>query len=61
MKGIVLAVVALLFIAVVGYVGWQFKRQWNYSWAYESMVEQTAEKKVCEMVKPEYLKDPEKC
>lgn len=46
-----------LLICLVSYAGYQFNRWWNYSWSYESKVQET----VCEMVKPEYLKNPEQC
>ena len=61
MKAVMGGVLFVLILAVLGYAGWQFKRHWNYSWGYEAMVEETAERKVCEMVKPEYLKNPERC
>ena len=52
--GIILIVAVVILIGVGIY---QFKRSWNYSWGYESKVQGT----VCEMVKPELLKDPEQC
>ena len=48
-------------IIIVSILGWNIRRQWNYSWGYNAMVESTVEEKVCEMVKPEYLKDPSDC
>ena len=47
---------ALIFIliAVVSYGGWVIVKKWNYAWGYESMVKNT----VCQMVKPEHLKEP---
>lgn len=50
-----ISVVLVLVLIVWGI--YQVKRSWNYSWAYKSRVEQT----VCEMVKPEYLKNPGDC
>ncbi len=46
--GVILVV--LLFI----YGMWHVARVWNYSWGYEDMVQET----ICEMVKPEFLKEP---
>lgn len=52
----VIVVVIVLAIALsVG--GWFLKRWWNYAWSYESQVTET----VCEMVKPEALRDPGRC
>jgi hypothetical protein len=33
------------------------KRSWNYYWGYENETVET----ICEMVKPEYLVDEDKC
>lgn len=46
----------VLFVAAV-YGLWQLSRTINYNISYADMVEET----VCEMVKPEHLKEPEKC
>lgn len=48
------AITAFLLVSILSYGGWILFRYWNYSWGYESMVRNT----VCEMVKPEYLKEP---
>jgi len=50
MKQTILLIIAVL---VIGYSTWQIKRWVNYSWGYQSQVRST----VCEMVKPEYIKD----
>lgn len=47
----------VIILATISYIAWQWKRDWNYSWSYESRVQQT----VCVMVKPEYLKNPKEC
>lgn len=48
------AIVLLLVVFAVGtYFMWYFGRALNYSLSYESMTQQT----VCEMVKPEHLKE----
>lgn len=46
----------LLFVGLT-YGVWQLSRTINYSLSYEDMVQET----VCEIVKPEHLKEPEKC
>lgn len=59
MKGKILAII-LIFIVVIVFVFiglWNLKRGFNYSFGYESQVKQT----VCEMVKPEHLKNPKDC
>lgn len=50
-------VIFFLIIGGISYGYFQWKRTWNYSWGYESRVKET----VCEMVKPEYLRNPEDC
>lgn len=50
-------VLAGLVIIAITYYGWQFKRWVNYSWSYESQVT----KSICDMVKPESLKNPARC
>jgi hypothetical protein len=55
------AILSIIFIILLG-VGcsqlrYQFDREWNYSRAYEGKVQET----ICEMVKPEYLKNPKDC
>ncbi|VAW58912.1 hypothetical protein MNBD_GAMMA08-1546 [hydrothermal vent metagenome] len=52
-----LLLVGVIVVMVFGYGMWQFKRWFNYSWGYEDQVTST----VCEMVKPEYLKNPSRC
>lgn len=51
----------LLVVFVIGYLFWylpyQYERTKNYKLGYESHVVRT----ICEMVKPEYLKNPDKC
>ena len=53
----IIIVVGLAIILSLGYGAWHLKRWWNYTWGYQSQVTET----VCEMVKPEYLINPEKC
>lgn len=53
----VLVILAGLSIIAITYYGWQFKRWVNYSWSYESQVT----KSICDMVKPQYLKDSKRC
>ncbi len=55
----ILKYIALVSFAVVATLGfmygmWNLSRYMNYSMSYEDMVRKT----VCEMVKPEYLKQP---
>lgn len=50
-------IVAVVVFAVIAWGAWKFQRSWNYSWAYENFVRGT----ICEMVKPEYLKNPQQC
>jgi hypothetical protein len=45
----------LLILIVVG--GYYVSRLWNSFWYYDSATENI----VCEMVKPEYLKNPDDC
>jgi hypothetical protein len=47
----------VLLLVVIAWGSYHFQRWWNYTWSYESQVTDT----ICEMVKPEYLKHPEKC
>ena len=53
--GVLLVIVVI--IAGITYGGYQIKRAWNYSWGYESKVQW----EICDMIKPEALKDPERC
>lgn len=57
--GVVSAILVVIMIA--GYLFWylpyQYERSKNYKLGYESHVRAT----VCEMVKPEHLKNPEDC
>ena len=56
--------IIILFALLIGGIFWgiyQFKRSWNYSWAYESRVQETADERICAMVKPEHLIDPSIC
>ncbi len=46
----------ILFVVVI-YTSWSIQRWFNYSMGYENNVRST----VCEMVKPEYLKNPGDC
>lgn len=48
---------AFVLCGLIAYFGWMVARQWNYHWGYEQMVKDT----VCEMVKPEHLKDKSDC
>lgn len=58
MRLIMALVIGFFILFAAGtYLSYAFKRSWNYNWAYKSRVEQT----VCEMVKPEYLIDPNDC
>ena len=57
MKTVIQGFVIGVIIVAISYGGWQLKRWWNYNWGYESQVTQT----VCDMVKPEYLKQPNNC
>lgn len=45
---------ALLLIATLAVCGWILQKKLSYSFSYENMVKET----ICEMVKPEYLKQP---
>ena len=58
-KGLSTLIIVVVVVCVIGlgYGMWQLKRWFNYSWGYESQVTST----VCEMVKPEYLKNPSRC
>lgn len=51
----------LVLLAIVlvplAYGGWHLKRWFNYEFGYGADVQQT----VCQMVKPEYLKNPKDC
>lgn len=53
--------VMVIIVALLGYWGWQIKRELNYSWSYETKVERTVQDVVCDMVKREYLKNPSDC
>jgi hypothetical protein len=48
---------AFLFVVTIAWFGWTVYRQWNYYFIYEQMVQET----VCEMVKPEHLKENTIC
>lgn len=50
-------VIGVVLFAALGLGMWKVARWWNYTWGYETQVQET----VCEMVKPEYLKDPSDC
>jgi hypothetical protein len=52
MKNFLIIIVSILLISGLAYGGWQLKRWFNYSFGYESDVENT----VKELVKPECLK-----
>ena len=55
-----LTIAALIIVAaltVMVYSSYYINRWWNYTFAYENMVKET----VCEMVKPEFLKDSTAC
>jgi len=45
---------AVLLIGLLAYGGWILQKKLSYSFSYENMVKET----VCEMIKPEYLKQP---
>ena len=51
MKG-TLSIVVVVIVILIGFLGWNVKRQINYNLSYKSMVEKT----VRDMVKPEALK-----
>jgi len=53
-KSILIGIMLFLLVVVLP---WQVRRWWHYTWSYESKVHGT----VCEMVKPEALKDPTQC
>ena len=57
MKHIVGIVGVIVVVIAVSWASYQFNRWWNYTWSYESQVTDT----ICEMVKSEHLKKPEKC
>jgi len=57
MKDIVKGILSRIVVCSIFYGMWQIKRWWNYAFGYESQVQGS----ICEMVKPEYLKTPEKC
>lgn len=48
---------AMVIVCAIVYGSWQLGRHINYSLSYEDMVRKT----VCEMVKPEHLKDSKQC
>lgn len=48
------AILAIVLIPMFIYGAWTIARKWNYSLGYEGMVRET----VCEMIKPEHLKQP---
>ena len=50
-------VLGIIIVAGLSYGMWQLGRHINYSLSYEDMVQET----VCEMVKPEHLKNPKGC
>ena len=57
-KLILYGVLILVLLIGIPYGIYKFKRWWNYSvGGYSTAVEGT----VCEMVRPEYLKNPERC
>ena len=45
---------ALLTVGSLSWGGWILQKKLSYSFSYETMVKET----VCEMVKPEHLKQP---
>lgn len=47
----------IILVIAIGYGSWVFKRWANYSWSYEDQVKAS----ICDMVKPEYLKNPQHC
>lgn len=51
---VIYSIIVVIIISGLGYAGWVFQKKWNYYWSYENMVKQT----VCDMVKPEHLKQP---
>lgn len=57
MKQLLLGILVICIIIGIAIGIYQAKRWWNYYWGYASQVETS----ICEMVKPEYLKNPEKC
>jgi hypothetical protein len=48
---------ALIVYLLFSYASYHFERWWNYNRGYESQVTQT----ICELVKPDSLKNPERC
>ncbi len=48
---------SLIGVTLVVVLIWVFTKTFNYSWFYQSNVQQT----ICEMVKPENLTKPEIC
>ena len=47
-------IIVAVFIVAFAFGAWHLKRWFNYSFGYQDQVRST----VCEMVKPEYLKNP---
>ena len=56
-NALVIAVVGISLVCALFYGMFQLKRWWNYKWGYQNQVSET----ICEMVKPEYLINPEDC
>lgn len=54
---IVIGVLVLIVLIPILYGGWHLKRWFNWSFGYSNDTKTI----VCEMVKPEYLKNPEDC
>jgi len=57
MRDLLIMLAIFTVVCALIYGAFQIKRAWNYSWGYESKVQWS----VCDMVKPEALKEPEKC
>lgn len=47
------AILAIVVVAGLLYGGWWVKREWNSFWYYDSATVEM----VCDMVKPEYIKE----
>jgi len=53
MKKVTISIIGFLFFCVVVYGSWILKREWNSYWFYDSATIEV----VCDMVKPEYIKE----
>lgn len=56
-KDFLSVLIAIVFVGCLVIGGYYLKRWWNVFWYYGDEMKET----VCEMVKPEYLKNPDEC